>query len=411
MRLVKISELAVGQTIAADVSNLHQRVILRAGAVVDAQQCAMLRAWGIQEVAVEGEAGPEPPVSQGTENAESREAILAPADQHDRSHPAFRELVEVVARVKPRLGGMAMDPILPLPPQTGPAASVPSKSLSAETISASARLLPSLPSVYFQVDRVINHPASSAADIAAVLSGDQGICARLLCIANSAFYGFSRRIDTVSEAVRVIGTGQLRDLVLATVVLMQFKGVHTRLVSMTSFWRHSLASGIAARSIAAARRETNPERYFVAGLLHDIGSLLLYQAEPALAQAAIERHRATDLSLEATERALIGCHHGSVGAALMAKWKLPHFFQEVAASHHAADACTLTPPSAVIWLADLLVMALQLGTNGEARPSRFDPRVWELIGIDASALQQIADEVVRLLGETQRAFLGDELAA
>jgi putative nucleotidyltransferase with HDIG domain len=411
MRLVKVSELALGQTIAADVSNLDQQVIMRAGATVDAHQCAILKAWGIQEVAVQGESEPEPPVGPGTESPELQETVLAPTEEHDRSHPAFRELVEVVARVKARLGGTIMDPTLPLPPRNGPAASVQNKSLSAEAISASARLLPSLPGVYLQVDRVINHPASSAADIAAVLSGDQGICARLLSIANSAFYGFSHRIDGVSEAVRVIGTRQLHDLVLATVVLMQLQGVDARLVTMNSFWRHSLAAGIAARSIAAARRETNPERYFVAGLLHDIGSLVLYQAQPALAQAAIERHRATALSLEATERAVIGCHHGSVGAALMAKWKLPHLFQEVAASHHAADVRSLTPASAVVWLADLLAMALELGTNGEARPSRFNPGIWELVGIEAGALQPIADEVVRLLAETQRAFLGEELAA
>lgn len=411
MRTVKVSELAIGQTVAADVSNVHQQVIMPAGTVIDEHRRGVLKAWGIQEVSVRDSTGSESPTSSVSESPEAKNRILALGDDAGRPHPALLELALAVSRAEPGLGGLVMDAAPPLPPQNESVSRTKLGSLSVEALVASARVLPSLPSVYFQVDRVINHPSSSVSDIGAVLGNDQALCARLLRIANSAFYGFPQKIEGVSEAVRIMGTRQLRDLVLATVVLMQFKGLDPRLVNMTSFWRHGLASGIAARAIASLRRESNTERFFVAGLLHDIGSLLLYQAQPALSQAAIERHRATDLSLEAAERVVIGCHHGAVGAALMAGWKLPHFYQEVAAGHHATDARSLTPASAVIWLADFLVMALRLGSNGEARPAKFNPGIWELVGIAPSALEKVVDDLARLVGETQRMFFGEEAAA
>lgn len=414
MRIIKVTDLLVGQVLAADVANLHQQVIMPAGEVIDARRRSILKAWGIREVAVEAASEADPASSASEATPEPTGDLLETSDEQARNHPALLELIQVVTRTKAKLGHLVSDP-MPAPPGS-PAPPAPhalafpgrSAGLTADKVTAGARALPSLPSVYFQVDRVINHPTSSTSDIAKVLSTDQALCARLLRIANSAFYGFPQRIEGVSEAVRIIGTRQLRDLVLATVVLMQFKGLDARLVNMTSFWRHGLASGIAARAIAASRRESNTERFFVAGLMHDIGSLVLYQVQPALAQLAIERHRTSDMTLDTAERAVIGCHHGAVGAVLMSGWKLPHFFQEVSANHHATDVRGMTPASAAVWLADLLVMALQAGSNGEVRPPRFNAEIWELIGIAPGVLQGVADEVVRLLAETQRMFLGED---
>jgi putative nucleotidyltransferase with HDIG domain len=233
----------------------------------------------------------------------------------------------------------------------------------------------------------------------------------LLRIANSAFYGFSRRVESIDDAVRIIGTRQLHDLVLATVVMSQFKGVDSHLVSMASFWRHSLACSIAARAIARLRRESNIERFFVAGLLHDIGSLAMYQMLPERSQLALERHRDGDRSLDESERQVFGCDHAAVGAALMTSWTLPPFFRDATANHHSAGPRGHTPATAVIHLADLLVQALDLGTNGEQRLSRISPDIRERVGLPPGALESVADEVISLLGEIQELFLGDEKAA
>jgi putative nucleotidyltransferase with HDIG domain len=203
----------------------------------------------------------------------------------------------------------------------------------------------------------------------------------------------------------------LHDLVLATVVLSQFKDIDSHLVAMKSFWRHSLACSIAARSIARLRREANVERFFVAGLLHDIGSLALYQLLPERSQLALERHRESEKPLDETERAVFGCDHAAVGAALMTSWTLPAFYREATANHHSAGSRGHTPATAVVHLADLLVQALDLGSNGEQRLSRISPEAREHVGLQPGALQGVADEVLALLGEIQNLFLCDDKPA
>lgn len=406
MRVAKVQELAAGQVIASDVRNPLGEVIMPAGTVVVPRLHALLKAWNIVEVNVADDAAPSSP-----QPASPR--IQRLFGNNDFAHPAIAELASVVERLTATPSSASPRPLpspLPSPAPTGAAARgqrtfIP---ITAETIVSKVGILASLPNVYFRVDKAINHPARSAADIGAVLRKDMALTARLLRIGNSAFYGFSRRVEDIDEAVRIIGTRQLHDLVLATVVLSQFKGMDARLVTMQSFWQHSLACGIAARAMAKLRRENNVERFFVAGLLHDIGSLVLYQQFPERAQAALERHLQTDTALEDAERSTLGCDHGAVGAALMTAWTLPQFFREAALNHHSSGRRPHTPGTAVVHVADLIALSLELGTNGEVRLPRLSGQAWDLIGLPPSIIAGIAEEVVALLGEAQRMFLGED---
>jgi putative nucleotidyltransferase with HDIG domain len=359
-----------------------------------------------QTAAASAELSPVAPAAAAPEAPARSEAFVRFFGRDDGSNPTFTELVSVAARLAPRTGeappSTAMAPAKPLPTRNpmGPP-------ISAQTIVARVGTLASLPNIYFQVDKAINHPASSTSRIGTILSYDQALCARLLRIANSAFYGFSRRIEGIEDAVRIIGTRQLHDLVLATVVLSQFKGVDSRLVSMRSFWRHSLACSIASRTLARLRRESNTERFFVAGLLHDIGSLAMYQLLPDRAQLSLERHCEGDKPLDEVERVVFGCDHAAVGAALMTSWTLPPFFRDAIANHHLGGAHGHTPATAVVHLADVLVQALDLGSNGEQRLSRLSSEVGEKVALPRGTLAIVADEVLATLGEIERVFLGD----
>lgn len=399
MPSVSVRELEAGQIVGADVANIHRQVIVKAGSVVEARTITVLKAWGVSSVTIQGEAREAPVADAACATAPSAPQI--PGDV--ASHPAIVELQAVSARL-----GQAVEtgPTETTPP---PASKGPTLApISAQAITSRAATLASLPTIYFQVEKAINHPTASATDIAKVLRTDQALSARLLRIANSAFYGFPRRVESVDDAVRIIGTRQLHDLTLATVVLTQFKGVDPKLVGMKDFWRHSLACGLAAHSLTTFRRESNTERFFVAGLLHDLGSLVLYQQLPDRAQDALIRHHRSEITLEEAERSTIGCDHAEVGAALMARWRLPAFYQEAAARHHSNPAHSIG--TAAIHIADLLVLALGLGTNGEARPPRFSPAAWDLLGLPPSCIGNVAEEVTGLLAETERLFLGDEPA-
>jgi hypothetical protein len=303
-----VRDLVQGQTLASDVSNLHSQVIVPAGAVLAPRLQSILKAWGIPQVTIEGNSPNSPPMVDLPLDVASSEFSGERHDGDDPTHPALLEILTIAAQLKAK----SVDSPAALVAQAetrafdlSPAPTHPHRSwqpISAETVAERAATLASLPTIYFHVERAINHPASSALDIAAVLSSDQALSARLLRIANSAFYGFPRRVEGIGEAVRIIATRQLHALVLATVVLTQFRGVNPRLVSIKSFWQHSLACGFASRAIASFRRESNTERYCVAGLLHDISSLVLYQHFAERAQAALEQHRYANLALDDAKR-------------------------------------------------------------------------------------------------------------
>jgi HD-like signal output (HDOD) protein len=411
MQPVNVRDLEPGQTLANDISNLHGQVIAPAGTVVSPRVRSILKAWGIVEVSVEKDVATSSFPAESPVDVAATESPRQPGAAAFPSHPGLLEILNLAARLKTDALAVPTErsamPVADTASRSSPSASLhPSwPPLSAETVAQSVGVLPSLPTIHFQVERAINHPSNSAGDIAAVLGTDQALSARLLRLANSAFYGFPKRIDEIAEAVRIIGTRQLHDLVLATVVVGQFRGLDTSLVSMRSFWRHSLAAGLAARAIAGLRRESNIERYFVAGLLHDIGSLVLYQQVPERAQAALKHHHDTGTPLEDAELGIIGCTHAAVGAALLAAWKLPPFFRAVAANHHCPDHHMHTTETGLVHIADVLTMAMGLGSNGEQQLPRFSPTAWDLVGLDVAALERAAHQVLTQIEDAESAFL------
>jgi putative nucleotidyltransferase with HDIG domain len=375
--------------------------------VIGRHQRTLLKAWGIVEVQIGDEGGIPSGAKAEAEPAPPKETAGSGPTTDEPLHPALVELAAIAARLgQEKHSAHQADPLASDVVKNESATWSP---VSAELVAGRARTLASLPTIYLQVEKAINHPTSSSADIAKVLRSDQGLNIRLLRIANSAFYGFPRKVEGVDEAIRIIGTRQLHDLVLATVVLTQFRGVDERLVTMKSFWQHSFACGIAARAMASLCRESNTERFFVGGLLHDIGSLVLYQEFPQRAAAALHKHRRDKVPLEDAERSMVGCDHGQVGAALMALWKLPDFYREVAAHHHNPRHCGAggRAPSmgtAIVHIADLLVSALGLGSNGELEGPRFCAEAWEMVGLPPTSLGPVAEETVNLVEEALRLF-------
>ena len=134
--------------------------------------------------------------------------------------------------------------------------------------------LVSPPDVCLRLFELIHAPTTGAKDIAAVVGVDPNLTTRLLRIANSSFYNFSRKIDTISRAVTVIGTAELYQLVLSVSAVKTFANIPNELVKMETFWRHSVYTGLLARALAIRANVLHPERLFVSGLMHDIGSLV-----------------------------------------------------------------------------------------------------------------------------------------
>ena len=181
----------------------------------------------------------------------------------------------------------------------------------------------SLPEVYLRVKQAIDDPDAGLCDIASILSRDPGMTARLLRVANSAFFGLAARVDNVTQAVNLLGPKMVHDLVLATSVTRAFDGLCDSVINMDVFWQNSIYRAVLCKLLAVEGGVVGNDRFFVIGLLTDIGHLPMYHAVPNTCQAALDKSLADGSPLFAAERELVGFDYAEVGGKLLRAWGLP----------------------------------------------------------------------------------------
>ncbi|MBL4638122.1 MAG: HDOD domain-containing protein [Proteobacteria bacterium] len=272
--------------------------------------------------------------------------------------------------------------------------------LTPETLVNKSLKLVSPPNTYAQLDALIKDPNSSAEDISDVINTDLALVTRLLKVVNSPFYGFPSQINTISRAITIIGTRELTHLVLATSVIDAFKGIPSSLINMTEFWRHSLACAIAAKYLAKECGQRATERYFISGLLQNIGSLVIYQSVPELAREVINSAKFGNEVIYKAEQRILGFDHTDVGQALVKAWRLPHSLEEVVKCHHTPSQSVNFPLEvAVVHIADIIVSSAQLGHSGDSHVPPLDPDAWDLLGLDEKIIPDLVKELVQQLDE------------
>lgn len=263
-----------------------------------------------------------------------------------------------------------------------------------------------MPLIYMQIQKAIDDPDSTFKDIGKIISGDAALTSRLLKIVNSSFYGFSGRIETIAHALNIVGTVQLSDLVLAMTAIRQFPGVSKDLISMDSFWRHSIAVGLFSRELAENTDEPEADRFYVAGMLHDIGSLVIFKKMPTRSADILAQCADKDLPLHEVERQSIGFDHAAVGEALLKAWKLPPRLVEAVACHHTSSRAKDFPlEAAILHVADILAYEMKLGSSGVVAPPAMERDAWELIGLPDDKLESVKKEVDMKFSETVTMFL------
>jgi HD-like signal output (HDOD) protein len=194
---------------------------------------------------------------------------------------------------------------------------------SAQELVQSCSNIFTLPGIYFRVRDVVDNPESTMDDLANALKIDPAISARLLRIVNSPLYGFPKQIDTITRAVNLIGMQAVSDLVTATTIGRTFTGMTTEVMDLSAYWRKSVLSALMAGKIAKACSIEDSERFFIEGLLRDIGHLVLYQTIPQRAQSALVEAGNLSTPLAEVEQAGIGCDYAEVGAELIRSWGMP----------------------------------------------------------------------------------------
>ncbi len=199
---------------------------------------------------------------------------------------------------------------------------------SAKKLVDSCETLISLPEIYLRVREVIDDPHSSMEDLANALSLDPSMTARVLQLVNSPLYGIPRKIDTLSQAVNLLGMRPVANVVFATNVAKAFAQLPPSVMNMTDYWRKSVLCALIAVHLARACGMQDGERLFVAGLLRDVGHLVLYYTVPERAQSALIEAANFNQPLDEVERANIGCDYAEVGGDLMKKWEMPERLEQ-----------------------------------------------------------------------------------
>ena len=250
--------------------------------------------------------------------------------------------------------------------------------------------LVSLPDIYCRLESALESPASTISDFATLLSSDPDLCARLLRMANSAFYSFPVNIETIDRAIRTIGMRQIRELVLVTSVMEMFEGVSIPLVNMRSFWKHSVAVGVFSKSIAQHMGIGQSDRYYIPGLLHDIGRLVLFIKLPALISDLVQQSVIESTSLFKLEEEQLGFNHAAIGGQLLDFWKVPQSIYEPVSHHHDPMAANeFIQIACVIHIADAWINREKIGSSGESNPPVIEQQALQQISITEEDVEEI----------------------
>ncbi|HEX7077692.1 MAG TPA: HDOD domain-containing protein [Candidatus Eisenbacteria bacterium] len=282
-----------------------------------------------------------------------------------------------------------MNPVSPTRPKR-PARGAAAGRRSLRRVAEETVALPTFPVVASRLIEEVARPDATAEEIGRILANDPALTARTLKLANSDFYGFPRKVGSVDLAVLVLGPSTIRDLVLTSSVVQAMGQAGSALEGL---WSHSMACGIAARALAERCRYRLTGDAYAAGLLHDIGKVVLRQNDPERFDAVLALCRAQRLPVEEAERGLFGSDHAEVGGWLAERWALPAEIVEAIACHHRPDAATRNPA-----LASLVHIANSLA--GRAGYS------WAP-GLDATALDASAWDAVEPARGAQEASLAD----
>ncbi len=412
----EIGALKGGMVLGENLYTPEGKCILRKGELLSDRHIRMLKVWGIPEAEILEE-------SPAEELSEKRDPEISPFydrafrlvgawfSSESKEDPLMKDLHGLCAlRVARAMKEGALPEGLFPKVQVTPPQMPDSEELdfSAHSLVRHEAQLASYPDIYFRIKEVLDSPVSSARHIAEVVSTDPNLSMRLLRLVNSSFYGFPYPIESIPRAVTIIGSRELTNLALAVSTMSIFQGIPEEYVEMRSFWEHSLACGVIARILANLRRFPEEERFFLAGLFHDAGKLVLYRKKPRLMTAILGFSRYEKVPMFEVEDRLLGFNHAYVGGLLLKEWNIPPTLQHLVQVHHSPDVLAFSPEAAVVHVADVLAGAMRWGTSGSFYVPSLDSEAWNALDLSSGALDRVLAQSERQMREILQVFFGKE---
>ena len=230
--------------------------------------------------------------------------------------------------------------------------------------------LPALPAVLLDLMRSLEKPGAGAAELAAKIGKDIPLSLKVLKVVNSPFYGLPRQIGSLSEAVMVLGAGTVKSLVTAALFMKRLPLKPNGSFNPALTWEHGLICALCARRLAP-KAGLDADIAFTAGLLHDIGQIVLYTHAAGGFEAVSAWRREQGCGFVAAEQAVFGLDHAAIGARVIARWRLPAVIERAVGKHHAPEGGDRLGD--LLQVADTLCRFIETEAQGVAEPVEANP--------------------------------------
>ncbi len=414
MKRVNMHEMVPGMILGSAVRDQKGRFLIPAGETVTEHHVRVCKIWGATNIWVktddedenaQNEISPDIPDHFYLKAEEQLRLVFA---RNDLTTPFVSEVFRIAVQKKAReihAGLQSGNKHFPVdkaraeedyPYMPGRSSPLTIQSLINERLK-----LPTLPDIYHKTLESIHNVDVSIADIARIISNDPALSARVLQLVNSSFYGLLKKVETLTHALALIGTNQLMTIVTGVSAVSVFKNLSSSLLSMQQFWGHSVACGIVCRQLASFMDGVvNSERYFVSGLLHDIGRLALIQSAPAEMSRILAKARTHRIAMVEAEKQVLGFDHTHVGEFLAHSWNLPVHLETMIRYHHEPEGSKNARDPAVVAVADFLVTALNIGFSGNSELAHFSPEIWDKLDLSEGILENLVFQLDNQLNDT-----------
>jgi putative nucleotidyltransferase with HDIG domain len=270
--------------------------------------------------------------------------------------------------------------------------------LTADDLAAGVQDLPSLPAVVMDLLNSIEQEDVDISVLARKVAYDQALTAKTLRLANASSFGLQVKVTTIQQAITFLGFQTTRNLIMAAAITGCFPAGRCPGFDDKAFWRHSVATAVCARALAR-RLRFNQDYAFTAGLLHDIGRLVLVTAYPDAYRTVIGMRASQPGGWVQAERAVLGVDHVDAGVALAERWNFSDTMRQAIAYHHAPELQGAGFLAAIVHVANAIAHALDLADEPDDVVPRLSEVAWDAMGLNEEAY-------LHLFHETEQQFDG-----
>lgn len=377
MPSISIHALLPGMVAAQDVATPEGRVLLRREGVVEPWHIQLFAGLNIPSIEV---------AEDGDQARQLEEAAAYVRDLFAYVNPDSRPMLELYTYVAELVANrLAQGWQLPSLSERRAenvehlADVFPMELVEPRRIVAHESELASFPDIYLKLRVEVESPKASVQSLSALVSQDISLSAKLLKLVNSPMYGYPEPVDSIERAISLVGIRELSTLAMGITAINYFQGIPPELVDMRTFWRHSISCGILAKILAQSLGEKQVERFFIAGLLHDVGRLVLFKKMPYASTDALLYARSNFVPIIEAERCTFEFTHTDVSTHLLAQWNFPQHLSELINFHHDPLAAPSPRLAAILHAADVFANAVQIAGGYLYLLPPFYDEAWELL--------------------------------